>query len=478
VRLLPARWSKRDIQPLSFDAWAASYFSYLGTTQGYFPAMPQTLYGQTKQELPDGMIPAIQQVYRSNGVVFACMAARMLFFAEARFQFRRITNGRPGALFGTQALELLEQPWPNGTTADLLTRGIQDADLAGNFYVWKQNDAQLRVMRPDWVSIVLGSNLAPDSPQLALDAEIAGYLFHPGGLRSGNDPQALRVEEVAHFAPNPDPIARFRGMSWLTPVLREVMADTAASDHKLKFFENGATPNLAVKMDPAVQGEAFDRWVARFKEQHEGVANAYKTLFLGGGADVTVVGANMRQVDFKTTQGAGETRIAAAAGIPPVIVGLSEGLQSATYSNYALAMRRFTDLTMRPLWRQFSGAIAPIVDVPSGAELWYDDRDIPALAENGRDQAEIQQIEAGTIHTLISAGFTPDSAVSFIETGDFTKLEHTGLYSVQLQPAGSVTQGKGALVAGAVVPAEGAPTPPASSTNGAEAAPTTGGEQA
>jgi phage portal protein BeeE len=51
------------------------------------------------------------------------------------------------------------------------------------------------------------------------------------------------------------------------------------------------------------------------------------------------------------TQGAGETRIAAAAGVPPVIVGLSEGLQAATYSNYSQARRRFADGTMRPLWR-------------------------------------------------------------------------------------------------------------------------------
>jgi len=325
VKLLPARWQKRDIQPLSFDAWAAALFKY-GSTTGYYPAMPQSLYGVTKQEMPDGYVGVVQQMYRDNGVIFACMSARALMFSEARFQFRQLRQGRPGQLFGTPDLQLLETPWPNGTTGDLLTRALQDVDLAGNFYVWKQNSTQLRVMRPDWVSIMLGSQMDVDDPKAALDAEVVGYLYHPGGIRSQHDPVALGIDEVAHWAPNPDPLARFRGMSWLTPVIREVMADSAASEHKLKFFENGATPNVMVSMDKDVTGDAFDRYVSRFREQHEGLDNAYKTLFLGGGADITVVGSNLRQIDFKTTQGAGETRIAAAAGIPPVIVGLSEGL--------------------------------------------------------------------------------------------------------------------------------------------------------
>jgi hypothetical protein len=113
-------------------------------------------------------------------------------------------------------------------------------------------------------------------------------------------------------------------MSWLTPIVREIMADKAMTDHKLAFMENAATPNMVVKLD--VQDlDKFTKWMQQFKEDHEGARNAYRTVFLGAGADVTVVGADLKQIDFKVTQGAGETRIAAAAGVPPVIVGLSEG---------------------------------------------------------------------------------------------------------------------------------------------------------
>jgi hypothetical protein len=124
------------------------------------------------------------------------------------------------------------------------------------------------------------------------------------------------------------------------------------------------------------------------------------------------------------------------------------------------------DLTMRPLWRNAAASLATIVRVPGGSELWYDDRDIPALHESSRDAAEIQQIDALTIHSLITAGFTPDSVVDAVTAGEFSRLSHTGLYSVQLLPAGKVGEGKGSLVEGIPTPVE-AESPAA--TNGAQA---------
>jgi len=225
-------------------------------------------------------------------------------------------------------------------------------------------------------------------------------------------------------------------MSWLHPILREVMGDSAATTHKLKFFEQGATPNMVVTFDAGITLDKFERFVSKFSEGHEGVANAYRTLFLAGGADAKVVGSDLRQIDFKQTQGAGETRIAMAAGVPPVVVGMSEGLQGSSLNagNYAQARRRLADGTMRPLWRSFAAAMQTIVPPPPGAELWYDDRDVPFLREDLKDVAEIKQLEASMMKVLIDAGFTPESVTDAVTAGDWKRLKHTGLFSVQLQP--------------------------------------------
>jgi hypothetical protein len=119
-------------------------------------------------------------------------------------------------------------------------------------------------------------------------------------------------------------------------------------------------------------------------------------------------------MDFKVVQGHGETRIAAAAGVPPIIPGFSEGLASATYSNYGQALRRFSGLTMHPLWRSAAGSLQALVKTHPGSRLWYDPRDVEFLREDAQDLAEVQSTQAASISSHISAGFTPESAVAAV----------------------------------------------------------------
>lgn len=426
----------------TLQGWADYVTQFLVGGNPYTVAGTQGTLGGT-EERPDASFHGyVSAMYKANGVVFACMLARLLLFSEARFQFRQFRSGRPGNLFGDRELAILERPWPNGTTGDLLMRMIQDADMAGNAYVARVSANRLFRLRPDWVTILAGSMERPDAELGDPDVEVLGYLYQPGGQASGRKPIPYLREQVAHFAPVPDPEAQYRGMSWLTPVINEVMADKAATSHKLKFFENGATPNMVVKLDLTDAGK-FNEWVDLFDAKYGGVHNAYRTLWLAGGADAKVVGADMKQIDFKVTQGAGETRVAAAAGVPPIIVGLSEGLESATYSNYGQARRRFADGTMRPLWRNAAGCLSTLIRVPEASELWYDDRDIPFLQEDQRDAAEVMQFHAQTLKALTEAGYTPDSAKEAVVAGDFARLEHSGLVSVQLLPPGAAANGNG-----------------------------------
>lgn len=416
-------------------AWYLSQWQSLWSGQ----TLPAQTYSPNSGERCDATFEAFcRQAYSANGVVFAVSLARMLLFTEVRFRYRRLRSGRPGDLFSMPSLQVLERPWRNGTTGELLARMEQDVTLAGNFYCARRPSGMLRRLRPDWVTIVSGSpNRAGADPTVDLDAQVIGYFYGPPARPA--DTQFLPVAEVVHWSPIPDPKSVWRGMSWLTPVLREIDSDTAATAHKLEFFEHAATPNMVIKFDPAVTMQQVQQFQELFAEQHEGAGNAYKTLLLGGGADPVTVGSTMEQMDFKVTQGAGETRIAAAGGVPPVIVGLSEGLQAATYSNYGQARRKFADGWARPMWRSAAASLAPLVDVPADAELWYDDRDIPFLQEDQKDAADIRSVDAQTVKALIEAGYAPDAVITAVANDDLTLLagQHTGLLSVQLQEPGA-----------------------------------------
>lgn len=440
MNLLQRIRSSRSIVTTQDYLQAVNYMTFQGNT--YAPALSQSYGNNTNiEQVRHEFAAYAQHLYGGNSVVFALMAVRQLAFSSIRFQWQRYEKGRPTELYSTPALRQFEVPWAGGTTGDLLAKMITDADLAGNSY-WTVVGDELVRLRPDWVDILLGPRAArvPRADGTigtgAVGMAKLGYLYWEGGRGATNDPIPLLPEDVCHFAPLQDPLATYRGMSWITPLVREIAADQAMTGYQNSFFEHGATPNMVIKHDPAVTAEDAKRFKMIFDAEYGGAHNAGKTMHLGGGADVTVVGADFKSLDMKAVRGHGEIRIAAAAGVPPIIPGFSEGLNSATYSNYGQALRRFSGLTMHPLWRSAAGSLQQIMDPPAGSRLWYDTRDVEFLREDAHDLAEVQQTQAATISSHISAGFTPESAVAAVRDDDVSLLKHTGLVSVQLWTPG------------------------------------------
>jgi hypothetical protein len=76
-----------------------------------------------------------------------------------------------------------------------------------------------------------------------------------------------------------------------------------------------------------------------------------------------------------------------------------------------------------------------ILALPVGtpAELSFDQSQIMFLQEDRKDEAEIRATQASSMRQLVEAGFEPSTVTKFIATGDTTVLQHTGVFSVQLQ---------------------------------------------
>jgi phage portal protein BeeE len=401
----------------------------------------------------------IGAAYKANGIVFACMLLRMSVLSEARFLWRTFRNGRPQPMFGHDTLALLEEPWPSGQTGDLIVRMEVVSVLAGNWYatladergrVGREARGDLRIaeMRPDWVKIVISSR---SGDPRALDARVVGYSYEPPPLGDGSGVSSsvlLTPSEVVHFAPVPDPDHRIIGMSPLSPLLEEIRSDKLATTHKAKFFENGASPQFVVLSKEASSSPRFDALIRKYKEHHRGADKAYETLFLADGADIRPLGVDLRQLDFKATQGAGETRIAAGLGVHPTIVALSEGMAGSSLNtgNFNAAAQIVGKRTFKPWWRRAAGALQTIVPKPPttpSASLWYDDRDVAFLKEEETAAAEIRQKNAATLQTLFNAGWDPDAAIRYAQTNELEQLigKHSGLTSVQVQQALAAQQG-------------------------------------
>jgi phage portal protein BeeE len=432
----------KDEERYSADQWltqflAPSQFNYGGI--GYSYGLNQTLAGQRVQQVAN-TLPGYAAALRACPPAFAAQMVRALVLSQARFTFRNRPSSRtPRRLFGTTELSILERPWPNATTGELLALMEWHAGLAGNAFTIRQPN-RLRVLRPDWCAVVYGSDQEPEEAAGALDGEIIGYVYQNGGIGSGRSkPQTILPQDMAHWSPLPDSERPGMGQSWVTAALADIQGDRAATQHKLMFFQNGATANMVVSGIPAATKEQFGEIVDAMEAKHAGVANAYRTLYLTVGADAKVVGSDLKQLDFKATQGAGETRVAMLGRVPAALLGISEGLAGSSLNagNFGMARRIFADSWIYPSLQDLCSAMSSILRVPSDAELWFDTSDMPLLREDAKDAAEIAQLNASTIGQLVREGFTPESAKAAVIGQDMSLLVHSGLVSVQLQVPGS-----------------------------------------
>jgi len=372
-----------------------------------------------------------QQANASNAVIFAAGLVRMALFSEARFQFQAKDDGH---LFGNTSLVKLEEPFgPNSTTGDLLARMEQDVFLGGNAYIWDApGEDRLVRLRPDWVTIVsevvhVGGGGWYRQP--------VGYWFEPPkSLFSKDEGFLVPAGECVHWAPVKENPSDFRGQSVLQAVMREVSGDDGLTTYKLRYLANNATPNVYIRYAQKLQGATIDAIRERVNARYGGPDNAGKGIILDQGADITLVGNSLSQMDFSGVSAVGTERILAATSVPGVLVGL-EPLRGAG-RGYQESMQKLANLWARPAWRSVCGALSQIVDVPAGNRLWFDTADIAALQDGEMERAQAALVRMQAVLAGVQAGATMESVAAAVDAMDLTQLKKAPVPAAA--PAGNV----------------------------------------
>lgn len=348
-------------------------------------------------------------------------------------------------------LRLLETPWVGGTTQELMATIVIDVDACGNSY-WTLmstllSEAALQGVPFDELPKGTPDRLVRLDPLnvfVVLGEPVTGVFYPLGfahthrGAMGNREVIALSPGQVAHIKPYPDPSYPWRGMSWLTKAIREVALDDVMTLHAQKYLKNGATPNMIVAYPPQLPPDQVTKFAEFFNKTYAGPDNAGKPIQIGGGVDVTVVGATFSELGFGETRGAIEARLASAAGVPPLLVGFSEALKNSSDTDYRQARDAFADGECHPFWQSVAGSFQTLFPPARQAQrLWYDTSNNPYLRNDELRVAEIFSTNAATINVLIMAGFTPETIVKAVLARDMSLLRHSGLYSVQLQEPGA-----------------------------------------
>jgi hypothetical protein len=377
-----------------------------------------------------------------SSIVYTCERLRVGVFSEARFVWQRMRDGRPqlGSVFGTKGLSILETPWKGATTRDLLAVCEMDCATHG-ISAWiiddDSSESYLARIEPDSVKI-LTSAVYDGVTGNRVGERLAGY-----AVTTDRKVTIYSPDDIAVYRPMPASSSQWNGQSWISACLPDIDADAQLTEHKRATIRNGANLTHLVNLDGGLTPKQFDDFVDKFNEDHMGPSQAGKTLFIQGATDVKTVGQTFESLSLRATQGSTETRIAAAAGTHPVILGLSEGLAGSSLNagNYNAAKRNFVDGTMCPLWGGAASAFWPMLKrfAPGpDVRLWYDAQDIPFLREDTADMASVLAKKAMIVSSLITSGYDPDAVISAVANNDLASLTgaHSGLFSVQLRTPG------------------------------------------
>jgi hypothetical protein len=74
------------------------------------------------------------------------------------------------------------------------------------------------------------------------------------------------------------------------------------------------------------------------------------------------------------------------------------------------------------MWQSGCAILEKLVAVPAGAQLWYDTSDIAALQAAETERAQVAQVHAAAILTLVQAGYTRKSVIAAVDAGDMSLL--------------------------------------------------------
>jgi HK97 family phage portal protein len=357
--------------------------------------------------------------YRQNELVFACIQEYITSASEAILQVGN--DDEDGNLVPTtnqRALQLVAKPNAAMDTVAFLEAMHMQLLIGGNVYLFTPRSAIGTIsgmywLRPDRIRII------PNQ----MTGEAAAYRYTLNG-----QPYIIPAEFMGHHKTT-DPLNDWYGLGNLQVLAKMVNLDTDATDFARSVFENKGVPagflKVARRLNTQDEADQIRRnWHARFA----GKANWQRIGVLDEDASYEQLAPKMGEMAMPDLRNVTESRICAAFGVPPIVVGAKVGLESATYSNYAQAKESFWEETLLPAYKRaaafFTRALSDTPDF-RGMKFGFDFSEVHALADDQKEIAEVTKTRAESAAILIRAGYEPDSVSEALLLPE--GLVHTGM---------------------------------------------------
>lgn len=329
----------------------------------------------------------LERVYKMMAVVYACVRKLSTAAAEAPIKmYEGDEQTEDSEVKKHPILSALQDPNPKMSYPEFLQHVILHLMLTGESHVLEFRNKggipnELWPIPTSWLNSKYNKR---------------GDLIYYEMWQGQNNPPAPVLPEDITTISFPDPENPHRGMGPLQAAIRDTQTDSERQNYIIEMLTNLKVPGMVLKQEQAftpmqkkeIRQELSDR-VGRGKRG--------SPLFLEGKEAGIELIAPLKDLDWPGLSNLNETRICAVFGVPPILVGLRSGLETATYSNYEQAMEAFYKGTMVPLWKSLDAALTRGLITNEGEtrdlHLCHDLKDIKHLSEDQNETAT----RAGTL---------------------------------------------------------------------------------
>lgn len=300
-------------------------------------------------------------------------------------------------------LDLLDRPNPLMDWMELCETAQQHEDLTGEFW-WVAAYGSIRAagplelwpMRPDRVRIITDE-----------DDTLVGYIY------VGPDGELVPLEkEIVIQGRRPNPLDVYRGIGPVQALSLKLDSSRLASEYNRNFFLNSAEPGGIIEVEDRLDDDEFRELMYRWREQHQGVANAHRVAILEQGKWVERK-FSMKDMAFPELAELAREDIREAFGYPKGMTGATEDVNKAVadanermYGRYLLRPRLERKKTV------LNHFLLPMFGKEAARNLEFDYRD--PVPEDREADANDRITKAQSFKLLVEAGVEGKDAAEVV----------------------------------------------------------------
>jgi HK97 family phage portal protein len=302
------------------------------------------------------------------------------------------------------ALTLLNKPNPLMDTMDLVETLCQHYDTAGEWWLVAYFHPSLRAagplelwpMRPDRVKIVTDERNV-----------LTGYIYV-----SPDGEQVPLTKDIVIHCKRPNPLDIYRGLGPVQAISVKLDANKLAAEYNRNFFLNSAEPGGIIEVEDRLDDDEFNELVMRWREQHQGVANAHRVAILEQGKWVERK-FSMKDMAFPELAELSREDIREAFGYPKGMTGATEDVNKAVAdANERMFNRYLVKVRLTKFKSAWNSQLLPMFgETASNLEFDFDD---PVPEDREADSAD-RITKAQALKLYIEAGADWDDALEVLE---------------------------------------------------------------